>query len=91
MVRGQAVNLLQDLGIVFHGVRDALLGEEHVGVVRGELEGVPIAGDQQNVQPRLLPPAGKGAQNVVRLIGGALHHGDVHLPQNVLQKGHLGP
>ena len=91
VIRGKAVGLLQCFRIVFHRVRDALLGEEHMGVICGELQGVPIPRDQQHVQASLFRPPGQGAQDVVRLIGGALHHGDVHLPQEVLQNGHLGP
>ena len=35
VIRGKAVGLLQRFRIVFHRVRDALLGEEHVSVIGG--------------------------------------------------------
>ena len=84
MVRGQAVGFFQRRRVILHRVRDALLGEQHVGVIRGELQGVPVPGDQQHIKACSLRPAGQGAQDVVRFVGRALHHGDSHQTQDIL-------
>ena len=49
MVRCEPIGFLQGFWVIFHRIRDALFREQHMGMVRGELQGVPIPGHQQRV------------------------------------------
>ena len=70
---------------------DALAGEQHPGAIANKLQSVPVAGENHAIQPVFPAFAGKGAQNVVRLI--ALHgqNAQMHLRENFPDDAKLGP
>ena len=72
------------------GVADALAGVEDGGVLPGELEGIPVAGDQQHLPPGLLAGLRDRAEDVVGLVAGALQNRNLHARDQLADDGILG-
>ena len=89
-LRRKAIGCQQGLFVVFHGLRNALLGHQHMGMGGDQLQSVPVPRHQQGVAPRRLRHAAGGAQDIVRLITFALAYGDAHGLQYLPQQRKLG-
>ena len=63
---------------VDHHVGDAALGGDDAREVGGELAGVLVARDEQRLEAVRLVARGDGAEDVVALPAGNLHHGHAH-------------
>ena len=70
-------------------VRDALLRGHDARQLARQLVGVLVAGDEQGLVSQRLVAGGNGAQNVVALPAGHLHHGDGHGLEQLLNDGKL--
>ena len=68
LLRAEAVGLPHGLRGKAHGVGDALAGEHQFRHPVHQLQGVPVPGEQQGLDPHALPLQGQGAQQVVRLV-----------------------
>ena len=78
-LRGRkAVGLADVIGRDAHGIGDAALRVEDGGSFAGELKGIAVAGDEHGFAALALAGGGDGAQDVVRLVAGALEHRDAH-------------
>ena len=87
--RCHAVALLH-LGRPVDGhVGDALLRGHDARQLARQLVGVLVAGDEQGLETERLVAGGDGAQNVVALPAGHLHHGDGHGLEQLLNDGEL--
>ena len=90
LLRGDA-EVLQHL---FRGVqddlRDAALGVEHAGLLRHQLQGIPVPGDEQGGDAGFFAAPGHGAQDVIRLEGGAGELLHAHVGKAFANQGELG-
>ena len=80
---GQPVALQQELGRILLRIRQTAPGQQHVRALAHQLQRVPVARDQQRGRALRLRRARERAQDVVRLVAGALAHGHAHLPQEL--------
>ena len=87
----EAILRLEGRLVIAVGRGLAALGQEqlhlHMGV--DELQAVPVPGDHHAVPVLLAAPLAHGADDVVCLPALALQDGNVHGPEDLLQKGHL--
>ena len=92
-LRRHTVALLHVSGIVILDLRPGLLCLRYAdpGVIRGQLQKIPVSRDDGNLHPLGFPALRDGAEDIIRLQTFLLHDGHTHGCQHLLHHGNLLP
>ena len=89
LVGGDAVSLLEPVGIGHDGIGDATSRVHHGDAWLDQLESVPISGNDDDLPPLFFGAVGDGGEHVVCLVAGDAHLADLHRREHIVDQREL--